>query len=76
MEETVQPTKVDYALKADSGLITFIILRDLTKPLIRLEGVIKDPKERLDPKNPYTHFREASWDEALNLAAKKFMKTY
>ena len=43
----------------------------LTKPLIRKEGVKKDPKEKLDPSNPYTHFREASWDEALNLAAKK-----
>ena len=43
----------------------------LMKPLIRKEGVKKDPKEKLDPSNPYTHFREASWDEALNLAAKK-----
>ena len=43
----------------------------LTKPLIRKEGVKKDPKEKLDPSNPFTHFREASWDEALNLAAKK-----
>ncbi len=43
----------------------------LVKPLIRKEGVKKDPKEKLNPSNPYTHFREASWDEALNLAAKK-----
>jgi len=43
----------------------------LTKPLIRKKGVKKDPKEKLDPLNPLTHFRETSWDEALDLAAKK-----
>ncbi|MEE9140801.1 MAG: formate dehydrogenase subunit alpha [Alphaproteobacteria bacterium] len=40
----------------------------LTKPLIRKEGVPKDPQERLDPANPYTHFREATWEEALDFA--------
>lgn len=40
----------------------------LTKPLIRKEGVAKDPNEKLDPSNPYTHFREATWEEALDLA--------
>ena len=34
----------------------------LTKPLIRKYGVKKDPKEKLDPLNPLTHFREATWD--------------
>ena len=43
----------------------------LTKPLIRKKGVKKDPKEKLDPLNPLTHFRETSWNEALDLAAKK-----
>ena len=43
----------------------------LTKPLIRKNGVKKDPKEKLDPLNPLTHFHEATWDEALDLAAKK-----
>ena len=43
----------------------------ITKPLIRKTGVIKDPKEKLDPLNPLSHFREASWEEALDLAAKK-----
>ncbi|PRY91044.1 formate dehydrogenase subunit alpha [Donghicola tyrosinivorans] len=39
----------------------------LTKPLIRLEGA---PKEMaVDPANPFTHFREATWEEALDAAA-------
>ncbi|MCI5038319.1 MAG: formate dehydrogenase subunit alpha [Donghicola eburneus] len=39
----------------------------LTKPLIRLENA---PKEMaVDPANPFTHFREATWEEALDAAA-------
>ena len=40
----------------------------LTKPLIRREDA---PAKGLnvDPGNPWTHFREASWDEALDAAA-------
>lgn len=39
----------------------------LTKPLIRRAGA---PKEMgLDPANPLSHFREASWEEALAAAA-------
>jgi formate dehydrogenase major subunit len=41
----------------------------LTKPLIRKEGIPKNGDEDLDPSNPFTHFREASWEEALDLAA-------
>lgn len=40
----------------------------LTKPLIRREGAPKGLN--VDPANPLTHFREASWDEALDFAAK------
>ena len=40
----------------------------LTKPLIRREGMPKGLN--VDPANPLTHFREASWDEALDFAAK------
>ena len=45
----------------------------LTKPLIRREDA---PAKGLnvDPANPYTHFREATWDEALDAAAKGFLK--
>jgi formate dehydrogenase major subunit len=41
----------------------------LTQPLIRKEGVAKDANGEVDPTNPWTHFRPASWDEALALAA-------
>jgi formate dehydrogenase major subunit len=41
----------------------------LTKPLIRKEGVAKEAEGYVDPANPWTHFREASWDEALDRAA-------
>ena len=41
----------------------------LTVPLIRKDGVPKRVDDDIDPANPFTHFREASWDEALDLAA-------
>ena len=40
----------------------------LMKPLIRKPGLPK--RLDVDPSNPLTHFREASWDEALDVAAK------
>ena len=39
----------------------------LTRPLIRREGMAK--RMDVDPANPLTHFREATWDEALDAAA-------
>ncbi len=39
----------------------------LTKPLIRLESAPKGLN--VDPANPLTHFREASWEEAMDVAA-------
>jgi len=41
----------------------------LLKPMIRKDGVPKVPHEFIDPSNPWTHFREATWDEALERAA-------
>jgi formate dehydrogenase major subunit len=41
----------------------------LTKPMIRRADAPKDGTLRLDPGNPWTHFREATWDEALDRAA-------
>jgi len=41
----------------------------LTTPLIRKEGA---PKEQMDPANPLSHFRKATWDEALDRAANGF----
>src|SRR5579859_6212949 len=46
----------------------------LLKPMIRKEGVPKVPHEPVDPANPWTHFREASWDEALDRAAAGLKK--
>ncbi|HEY3145552.1 MAG TPA: molybdopterin-dependent oxidoreductase, partial [Dongiaceae bacterium] len=46
----------------------------LTKPLIRKPGVAKSADDYVDPANPWTHFREATWDEALDLAAAGLVK--
>jgi formate dehydrogenase major subunit len=40
----------------------------LTKPMIRKDGVSKHDVD-IDPADPWTHFREATWDEALARAA-------
>ena len=42
----------------------------LTKPLVRLDNVPKKTYDQVDPLNPWTHFREATWEEALEHAAK------
>ncbi|MFA7269674.1 MAG: formate dehydrogenase subunit alpha [Sterolibacterium sp.] len=41
----------------------------LDMPLVRRNDVPKRAGERIDPANPWTHFRAASWEEALDLAA-------
>ena len=41
----------------------------LTRPLIRKPGVPREAAYDIDPANPLTHFREASWEEALDAAA-------
>ena len=41
----------------------------LTTPLIRKPDAPKSPDETFDPADPLSHFREASWEEALDLAA-------
>ncbi len=40
----------------------------LTKPLIRKAGVPKNADFTMDPANPLEYFREATWEEALDLA--------
>ncbi|GGH27171.1 formate dehydrogenase subunit alpha [Alsobacter metallidurans] len=40
----------------------------LTKPLIRLPNAPKHANDQVDPANPWTHFREATWEEALDAA--------
>jgi formate dehydrogenase major subunit len=46
----------------------------LMKPLIRLENAEKHVNDQVDPANPWTHFREASWEEALDRAAQGFVR--
>jgi formate dehydrogenase major subunit len=41
----------------------------LTRPMIRKDGVPKRADDTVDPANPWTHFRPASWEEALDRAA-------
>ena len=43
----------------------------LTKPLIRKPGVPKHADFTMDPSKPLEYFREATWDEALDLAASR-----
>jgi len=43
----------------------------LTKPLIRKSGVPKSADFAMDPANPLEVFREANWEEALDLTAAK-----
>ncbi len=46
----------------------------LTQPMIRKDGVPKIPHEQIDPSNPWTHFRPATWEEALDRAAAGLKK--
>jgi formate dehydrogenase major subunit len=41
----------------------------LRQPMIRKDGVPKHAHDTVDPANPWTHFRVAAWDEALDRAA-------
>jgi len=43
----------------------------LTRPLIRKPGVPKTADFTVDPSRPLDYFREASWDEALDLVAER-----
>ena len=46
----------------------------LKKPLVRKDGVEKHAADKVDPQNPWTHFREARWEEALDRAAAGLKK--
>ncbi|WP_227010443.1 formate dehydrogenase subunit alpha [Pelagibius marinus] len=48
----------------------------LTKPMIRREDAPKRWDDQVDPLNPWTHFREATWEEALDKAAAGLKKVY
>src|SRR3954462_7794551 len=46
----------------------------LTQPMVRKDGVPKHADDLVDPANPWTHFRVATWEEALDRAAKGLVK--
>jgi formate dehydrogenase major subunit len=46
----------------------------LMQPLIRKDGVGKRADDKVDPAQPWTHFRPATWDEALDRAASGLKK--
>jgi formate dehydrogenase major subunit len=46
----------------------------LMQPLVRKDGVPKHAHDTVDPANPWTHFRTAAWDEALDRAASGLKK--
>jgi formate dehydrogenase major subunit len=46
----------------------------LMKPLVRKDGVGKSADDLVDPANPFTHFREATWEEAMERAASGLKK--
>ncbi len=48
----------------------------LTKPMIRRDDAPKKWDDQVDPLNPWTHFREATWEEALEKAAGGLKKVY
>jgi len=47
----------------------------LTTPMIRRDDAPKQWDDEIDPANPWTHFREASWEEALAAATKGLSAT-
>ena len=46
----------------------------LKQPMIRKEGVPKRADDLVDPANPWTHFRPATWEEAMERAASGLVK--
>jgi formate dehydrogenase major subunit len=46
----------------------------LRMPMIRKDGVGKAADDLVDPANPSTHFREATWEEAMERAASGLKK--
>src|SRR5436190_1453674 len=46
----------------------------LTQPMVRKDGIPKRADDLVDPGNPWTHFRPATWDEAMARAAKGLVK--
>src|ERR1700688_4563637 len=56
-------------VKGRFGFDSVRTARRWLKRMIRREGVPKVPHEEIDPANPWSPFRPATWDEALDRAA-------
>ncbi len=48
----------------------------LTVPMVRRDDAPKRWDDQVDPANPWTHFREATWEEALERAAGGLKKVF
>jgi formate dehydrogenase major subunit len=46
----------------------------LIQPMVRKDGVAKRADDLVDPAHPWTHFRPATWDEAMERAAAGLVK--
>src|SRR5476651_1944810 len=46
----------------------------LMNPMVRKDGVAKAADDLVDPANPFTHFRETTWEEAMERAASGLKK--
>lgn len=46
----------------------------LTRPLLRIDGAAKDPADCLDPARARSKFRDASWEEAMDRAARGLLR--
>src|SRR5260370_24130885 len=46
----------------------------MTKTLVPDTNSTKDANDQVDPANPFTPLRAASWDEAIDVAAKGLVK--
>ena len=67
MGQAGRPTRTGCASKGGSASIMSTNPERLTRPLIRKPGLPKGLN--MNPADPLTHFREASWEEALDFAA-------
>ena len=57
------------ASRAGSASTMSTIRSASLQPMIRKDGVPKHVDDAIDPRNPWTHFRPATWEEALDRAA-------
>ena len=71
---TARRTRTGLCVKGRFGFDYVSNPQRLTKPMVRKDGVPKAADDLVDPSNPWTHFREATWEEALDRAAEGLVK--